>query len=399
MGLRTGLELEFHLLDCVGDIVNEADSVINHPLNQGYIVPEVSKSMIEVTAPPGDSVRKTLTNFKKQLELLINITSDLGLFILPSTSIGADVNLETNNYKDWSIKKTILGDINFNLAHHICGTHIHLDQLGTPEKIAKQFNVYTAMDPVFSLMSATPFLFGNNTKKDYRVETYRNIVYGNLPLNGQLRGYFDNYSDIIAWQKNACDIWISLGLQKGKFDSSFTPYNSIWGPLRITDKKTVESRGSDANLFSNVAALLELYYSITMFIDKKNPAIVFDTSNDYSSNKYFIYENNTIMLPNFDLLKQFEVEGSIRGLECDILSSYLSSIVNLGLDNSSNPDLLSPFVDLITTKHTFADDIVGYALRNNLEIDGALVDVNASRNVALYIYNTFIADLNVAKFN
>ncbi|MBW3020482.1 hypothetical protein KY334_04240, partial [Candidatus Woesearchaeota archaeon] len=162
MGIKIGMELEFHLLDENGKVVNRAGDVLSHKYNGGNIIKELSKSMVEVIAPPSDNLDLVKNNFKKELLNLKQITNDLNLYVMPSSSIGNDVEIISNDSeRERGMKKRlILGYYLRDLEHHICGTHIHVDRCKDEQKLFNQYLLMQAMDPLFSLMSSTPFFMG-----------------------------------------------------------------------------------------------------------------------------------------------------------------------------------------------------------------------------------------------
>ena len=87
---------------------------------------------------------------------------------------------------------------------------MHVDQLEELDKRFKQYLVMQAMDPVFVLMSSTPYFLGRNTKKDHRVNTYRYMEFKDFPLHGQLLDYPKSMQDAYDRQKTMRDEWWSV---------------------------------------------------------------------------------------------------------------------------------------------------------------------------------------------
>ncbi|MBN2880750.1 hypothetical protein JXM83_01735 [Candidatus Woesearchaeota archaeon] len=397
MALKVGLEMEFHLIDSSGNIVNDADLVVSSPDNDGNIIPELSRSMVEVIAKPGDNLKDTFSNFYSALNRLEGIVGKMGLRVLPSSTIGRNVNVVSNDSRrqrgQW--KRAILGDFKRDLEHHICGTHVHIDKPLTDIQIYNQYVTFLAMDPLFSLMSSTPFFNGENTKKDYRVELYRNVVFSDFPLQGKLPGYPLNFSDILEVQKKSCSDWHLLGKSIGVDDPVSNEYNTVWGPLRLSPK-TIESRSSDVTLFSRVMALASVYKSIAEFLVEKNPEIVIDFLGEYGVSDYFNMSRGKLILPSRDFLLYCQEVGIHESLQNEVLRKYLSNIVDLSKQYVENVSYIEPFFD--TTKN-FSDEIILFAKVMDLESGTSLIDDNAACMVRNYIANRYKDDLkSVGRF-
>jgi gamma-glutamyl:cysteine ligase YbdK (ATP-grasp superfamily) len=393
--VKVGIELEGHLIDLNGTVANRIDDVVGHQNNDGSIIPELAKSMFELVTPPYSDLDVTYSDLKTRLKMLQSITNDLGLRVIPTSSIHNESLIETRDdvRPRGKRKRVILGDENRDLEHHLTGTHIHVDRLKGSELGYKQFILMQAMDPVFSLMSSSPFFHGENSRKDYRVEIYRNKVFEDFPLQGQLWNYPESLSEAFERQRDAYrQIKTILG-DKGLDTKGITELNCVWGPLRLTDFGTIESRASDSNELNNVVALAALYKGVTEYLLAENPEIIIDVNDEYKSGELFRATFGRIVIPSYKRLKEFERLGIQKGLEDSDLTSYLANMLVTGSRGLDDPHYLSPFVQMIHDRKTFADDIVKESQRRGIEINHR-IDGDGARQLRNYIADRYEASLN-----
>ena len=393
MDKKIGLELELNLIDKEGNLSNKADEILLDPRNNSDIIGELSQSMIEVIGPPSDKIYKVGSDFAQNLLLLDTIAKDFGLMLVPSTTVGKDAYPVSNDSRRirGMRKRKVLGNRLRDLEHHICGTHVHIDHLSSQEKTYKQYLVMQAMDPLFTLMSSTPFFLGNNTKKDYRVDIYRNVVFKDFPLQGQLVDYPSSIEDILKRRQEGFDHWLSMDKYDGT--DGFKPEDTCWGPIRLC-KKTVESRCADANLLSHVLGFAALYQAASHYVDEEDPTIVIDRNAAVSQKGYFTPKGRKVVIPGYQFLKQCESEGISDGLDSEIVYPYVKNIVRLIQPYIKKEDIIyiEPILDLLEKRKTFSDEIISYARDEGLEKDHMLKD-SAARDVRQYIATRYDSDL------
>jgi hypothetical protein len=289
-------------------------------------------------------------------------------------------------------KRIILGDRLRNLEHHLAGTHVHVDILNGSEKGYKQYLLMQAMDPVFSFMSSSPFFFGENHKKDYRVEIYRNEVFGDMPLQGQLLDYPASLEAAFDRQREGYHSFMKILKANNLDNDGLDELNCIWGPLRLTSFGTIESRAADSNKLSNVIALATLYQGITEYIDNENPRVAINTDGNSAANRLFLPKNGEIIIPSYQQLKRFERIGIEQGLENDDLRNYLSNVVETCSRGLNDHKYLEPFVRMIDEKRSFADEIIGYAKKKGLE-KGSRICGSAAKELRNYVADCYERDL------
>ena len=110
--MKIGLELEGHLIDETGTLSNKALEVIADSRNNGDIIPELSKTMWEVIAPPEHDLGKTYDSFKERLIMLNEIANDYGLRAMPVSSLHNESPIELRDYENprWIRTRIILKD-------------------------------------------------------------------------------------------------------------------------------------------------------------------------------------------------------------------------------------------------------------------------------------------------
>ncbi|MBT4165603.1 hypothetical protein HOE04_01030 [archaeon] len=394
-GIQSGIEIEGQLIYKDGSLANRMTEVVTDPRNSGDITPELSHVMWEVIAPPSTSLDVLKSSFRERLKTLQEISNSYGLRNIPSSTLHNETEVKSRDPERprGLRKRKILGNKLRDLEHHISGTHVHTDLLEDEEQAHSQVLLYTAMDPVFSFMSSSPFLFGKNSKNDYRVLTYRNEVFENLHKQGQLLDYPSSLKEAYDRQKQSYEEFKKILEAKGLDPEGLGESNCVWGPLRLTSFGTIEARGADTNLLSNVIALTGLYKGVAHYIEKENPQIEIDQSERYTPEEYFTPKKGKIILPSHNQLKRFEEIGATTGLRNTRLRNYLTNILETAEKGLDSPKHLEPFRNMIANKKNFADEIVEYAknkgLEKNYQIDG-----HGARELRKYIAERHEEDLN-----
>jgi len=253
------------------------------------------------------------------------------------------------------------------MEYHICGTHVHIDQY---DDIVKQHALITASDPVFSLMSGSPFFKGVNHLKDYRVKMYRDVIFSEFPLNGALLPYVKDKHELDDRITKSFEVWMEKCKEYNVDQEGFTRLNTCWGPVRLSEKETIESRSCDTNLFSKVMALAAFYAGLNRQLD------------------------SDLELPDYSKLKHFEKQGISQGLEDKGLNEYLSYLVQnaeKGLEKNE-VHFLEPFKKSLIEKRNFSDEITEFVNRNKFYRGNEISD-KGSVEVRKYISQCFVEDL------
>ncbi|MFP4523613.1 MAG: glutamate-cysteine ligase family protein [Candidatus Woesearchaeota archaeon] len=372
-----GLEVEFHLIDKEGFIVNDSKKILDDAQINDCIVPEISQSMIEVISQPKKTITELAKSFTQQLHLTRNIAKKYGLRLVPSSSVGF-ANLKKWPTVKFQNKEKIMGKDKLDITLHVCGTHVHVDK---SDHIVKQHTVMTALDPLFTLMSSTPFFESQNNLNNYRVKVYRNGAYENFQAHGGLLPYVKTSQELQSRYFELYSKWVEQCTQANGDTSQYTKYNTCWGPIRFS-QKTIESRVSDANLTSYVFALAAVFMGVNRQLE--------DIKEE--NGLYFIQGKQ---LPTFEQLKYFEEQGIQKGIEDVQLAQYLQQLISFakkGL-NDDEKVFLKPFETMLSSKKNFADKITDFA-KSTGEYKDKQISQQGCNLVRSFIADNFEGDLD-----
>ncbi|MCF7798825.1 hypothetical protein K9M74_02895 [Candidatus Woesearchaeota archaeon] len=373
-----GLEIEFHLVDETGSIANDADYVLQHPKNDAYAVSELSNAMIEVLCKPATDLLDLAKDVISRVQHTLSLAKEKNLSLLPSTPIGDEV-IEKRKGPRYNKKNVILGDERRSLELHICGTHIHIDKY--EQDIVKQHTVMTALDPLFALMSSSPFFKFKNSLNNYRAEIYRKLVFEEFPEYGELLPYAYSIDELEVRQDTLYDKWLDICKKYGFNDEGFTRLNTCWGPIRFS-QKTIESRSCDTNLVSNVLALATVFAGFNRQLD-----VITKTDDGY------LYGEN--LLPSFEKLLEFQERAIESGIQDGELHTYLSSLVEFARNGLLEKEkiLLFPFERMLTSKRNFSDEITSFAKDGGYYKDSS-ISAQGSTELRFYLSKKLEEDLD-----
>jgi gamma-glutamyl:cysteine ligase YbdK (ATP-grasp superfamily) len=372
-----GLEIEFHVVNAQGVIVNEANKILNDSRANEFMVPEVAESMIEIISEPKKTIQELNASYAKHIHLAKEIAKDYGLRLIPASSIGY-ANIQRRKKEKFDNKEKIMGPDKINLTLHVCGTHVHVDK---SDHIVKQHTIMTALDPLFVLMSSSPFFNGENNLNDYRVKVYRNGAYENFQAHGGLLPYVKNKEDLEERYVELFSKWIEKCTELNCTTHEYTKLNTCWGPIRFSEK-TIESRVSDSNILSNVMALATVFLGINRRLEDIK----------LEGETYYL---DSHPIPTFDELKSFERAGIEIGLADDVLYAYLSKIVSFSEDGLYDEEkkFLTPFKKMLANRKNFADEITQFAKESG-EYSDFKITPHGSNLVRLFIAEKFEGDLD-----
>ncbi|MAH06910.1 hypothetical protein CMI38_01510 [Candidatus Pacearchaeota archaeon] len=392
--VKIGIELEGHLIDENGSVSNYAPELIEIMGSPDYLVPESSETMFEVNSSPSDDMSYLADELSERLNGFNDIANSRGLRVMPAPNFhndGVKVRSRDPDRPRSKGKKAVLGEALWDLEHHLTATHVHVDMLEDEGKAYNQIMLMQAMDPVFAFASSSPFFLGNNSKRDYRVDVYRNEVFDRFPLQGQLLDYPKSLEDVMDRQVKAYDEFKNELVKEGLDDDSFNKYNCIWGPLRLTKFGTIEARGADSNNLSNVLGLGAVYMGVSNYLERENVDVEINDGS-YDVGELFVPKNGKIIVPNYDQLKRFEGIGVEDGLSNSTLRTYLSNVLDVAEKGLDDESYLNPFRSMISEGRSFSDDIIGYASDNGIESNGTISEAGA-RALRSYVAGRYESDL------
>ncbi len=384
---KVGIELEMLVTDKEGKLSNRADEVLEHPLNPGNIVKEGTHSLVEFVSDPHDSLHDLEKSMKNGLKNIKSIADSLGLSTVPLSDISADnKNRRRKGDGRYMVNSGIWGNERIKIHNTICGTHIHVDK---HKENIKQYNLVESLDPVFVMLSTSPFLHGQNTLNACRVNSYRNKIFDRFPLHGQLVDYLENESQRDRQDMIRYDSWIYASGIGDQAKEYFSIDDTCWGPLREREH-TMEARANDTNIPSNILAAAAFYKGINDYVFGKGLDVKIGKKESFYS-----VDREKITLPSYKTLKNMECEGIRYGLKSDMVHNYLRHLINIAYDGLDPKErkYLSPFRTMIKHSKNMADMIKsralseGYVPKTTLGSDTAYKINNA-------VYDIYKADLD-----
>lgn len=393
-----GLEVELFTLDSDGNLIHESDKLfellkgrnLSHHLRE-----EISFSMVELGAKPGEHVRSTARAFLENLRTIVEVAEKNDIYLLPLGCYPAK-SIPKFRKKPWYDQQVALfGKKKMRYAEKVCGFHFHYSlpkgivskNLGSIKSlrcsVAKdvfinQYNFLVASEPAcITFCQSSPFVDGRHFAKDCRTMLYRDLsipgevygLYSSAPEIGGLPNYEFTLEDLRYLAGKRKGIYLTMLQEKGIKIGEVAAYPELkfmWGPIRINKIGTFECRGLDMNhpqyLFG-VASLLKLALEE---IKKQNLQTL---PSDIGIKEPFKIEGDIVYLPPFSTVKSLELLSSRYGFDnssvhsfCRALFSFVSKISGKG-----NSNFLSIIKKMLDEKKTVSDDILGLVRKNGYD--------------------------------
>jgi len=382
---KIGLELELGVTDQEGRAVNRADEIINHPLNRGDFVEELTHGVVEFNSISAYSLQELESSVRGQLIRLQDIADSLGLRTVPLSKVGREGKLQRrDDVVRYDFLDSVFGQDNCNSYGGLCGTHVHVDR---EEDTASQYNLLQSLDPTFALLSSSSFLEGQNTLNCRRTEIIRNQIFKDMPLHGQLQDYVGSLEELEQQNDQRLSIWMEKANSE-EAKSAFDRYNTSWGPIRHRDR-TIEIRNGDANLLSLLLAQAAFYKGVNDYVFDNNLQVSIGEGHGG-----YALTDSEIVLPNYQTLQRMQQEGSRHGLRSDRVHSYLSYLMDIARDGLSPEEkkYLAPFEIMLTTRKNVADIIHEHAEQQGY-IQGTNLNAGTAPAIYRYVHDAYRKDL------
>ena len=248
--ITVGMELELLVLDENYGPVDGADRILSHGL-QG-VVPECSYSMVEVNTSPGD-IFTVGDDLYDKVTALQGVAEDEGLHVLPLDMALGPSAPTLREGERYDAKSRLLGHDKFLKCAGIQGQHTHYGLVDDDEARARQVNFLTIADPVGIALLST------SQRPDVwnaRLMTYRNDVYGDFEYQGSLQPLKRSFAAYLHELDVEFEKFKSFAASRDVgVGEVMDRYNSIAGPVRLSQHGTVETRtpGSHPDLDISVA--------------------------------------------------------------------------------------------------------------------------------------------------
>jgi gamma-glutamyl:cysteine ligase YbdK (ATP-grasp superfamily) len=204
---RIGLEQEFFLVNRTGALCDLADRFLRRcwdaaeteGLDPRCFKTECAKGLVEITTPPSSGFDDLTRNYLNNLNLALEVASELGLGLYPLDTYPLPIRPEVRDDPSYRLQARIIGHERFLHAGRCAGTHLHLElpagsvwpdmktALDAPVAVQEEFldlyNFATALDPALvALTRACPFYEGRAGGFAARTVYYR----GMLGLDGHV---------------------------------------------------------------------------------------------------------------------------------------------------------------------------------------------------------------------
>jgi gamma-glutamyl:cysteine ligase YbdK (ATP-grasp superfamily) len=287
---RIGLEQEFFVVDRTGALCDLADLFLRRwweaaeagGLDPGCVKPECVKSMVEITTPPSSGFEDLAKNYLSNLNLALEVASDLGLALYPLGTYPLPIMPVVRDDPSYRVQASTIGHNRFLSAGRCAGTHVHLElpagtvwpdvkgALDAPAAAQREllglYNLATALDPALVALSrACPYYEGRTDGFAARTVHYRGILgfdglYEDLHEVGGLSAYASRVEDLVDQQRARYRAWFSAmdlaGVERRLFaQAGGSLHRASWNPVRLSHHGTVEIRSMDANFPEMVLAV------------------------------------------------------------------------------------------------------------------------------------------------
>ncbi|MBT6774449.1 hypothetical protein HOA91_03695 [Candidatus Woesearchaeota archaeon] len=370
MGSNIGAEIEYNLIDSEGYLVNNAPQILADSRNDGSFVKEGTNSQIEIVSDPADTVEELGQNIRGKIILLEDICKSYGSVPIPASEFGAGKG-ELRGMSDplknrGPIYLDLFGKESFEELRAYSGIHLHISQ--TPGKQTEQYNLLHALDLLsYALTSSSPISYqGINSINCHRVNSFRNNVFKDHPLQGQLQPYINSTNELdkrnqLMWQQ-----WLNVLTKKNNVTAEgyvnlFKPENTGYAPIRKRDNigptGTFEVRSFDTNSLDITLAVFALYKGIhDKAMNNNCPIEIATPDNTYN------FAEDKIILPNYQTLLQFENEGIQNGLKSDLVRDYIAHLLPYAEAGLPPEDkiYLAPLKKMLLTRDNPADEIMNF---------------------------------------
>jgi len=385
---KIGVEKEFLVINKFGEVINQADKIINCEKNPGFIVRESSVGTVEVNSDPEISLGALETSLKAQLNTLDEIAHQKGLLVVPMSEVGPDNALMARQgLERYKLNKLFFGQKKGHLYQSLCGTHLHIDK---EDNVAMQYNLLQSLDPIFLMLSSSPFIQGSYSSVAGRVFAQRCRVFSDKPNHGGLLGYVDHVSEIDHLSRLQYAMLIqdlrTKGIPAELSRSVYVPDSSAWGPLRLRTH-TLEMRGCDSNILSLVLAFTATVKGINDYVFDQGLEVVVSQDDCYAVTE------SQIQLPSYAFLKVMEQEAMHYGLKSEKVQSYLSYLVDIAHMGLPQEDrhYLKPFELMLQNHTTMADMVFRLASRLSDKYDQKICS-QAAKTINLFMNEAYRVD-------
>ncbi|MAG16335.1 hypothetical protein CMO88_04705 [Candidatus Woesearchaeota archaeon] len=420
-----GLEIEFMLVNKNGQIVNNADKIIEKSKKKApkaFIIPEIAENMLEIGSDPSEKVSVSSQSLLDNINLSVKAASEEKTLLLPTATYPGEFIPKMRDKGLYKIKKKLFAE-KFDITGKCVGFHLHhalpqgsFDATSknlkavlskkTKKSLVEAYNLSIALDPVLTtFMQSSPFYDGKHLGKDSRMIVYRGgkilnyekgLYSEHLQEFGELPPYKFNESDLLDMVVERYSVWKKIIRQLSPESVDTVNYGSMlataWNPVKINPHGTIELRGMDMNfpslLFCISVAVKHLFQDVYEHSLQVVPS-------DIGVAEYFKEEKGKLFVPPDEYVrKKLQYLSAYVGMESDFVRSYCKSFLKLAktLVPNSSKKFLRPFEEMVETEHTVSDKILHQAIKLGYKQGEQLPDEIAQK-LALTNASQFLDDL------
>jgi gamma-glutamyl:cysteine ligase YbdK (ATP-grasp superfamily) len=368
---RIGLEQEFFLVDRTGALCDLADHFLRRcweaaeaeGLDPGCFKPECVKSLVEITTPPSSGIEGLARNYLSNLNLALDVASELGLELYPLGTYPLAIRPEVRDDAGYRIQARTIGRDRFLHAGRGAGTHLHLEAaadkswldlnavLDAPaaaqQELLGLYNLATALDPALvALTRACPFYEGRMSGFATRTVHYRGMLgldglYADLQDVGALSAYATSVEDFIEQQDERYRAWFAAmdaaGLNRRLFAATQGGlHRASWNPIRLSYHGTVEIRSMDANFPEVILAVCTLICGAVDRFRREHLRV-------RPSRRVCTLEldGDELLVPHFSYLSGELLGAAVtRGVLDERIEAYLDSLVRFASAYVDEPEFV-----------------------------------------------------------
>jgi gamma-glutamyl:cysteine ligase YbdK (ATP-grasp superfamily) len=368
---RIGLEQEFFVVDRSGELCDLAELFLRRcwesaeaiGLDPRCFKPECVKSMVEITTPPSSGLEDLARNYLGNLNLALEVGSELGLELYPLSTYPLPIKPEVREDPGYGVQARTIGHHRFLHAGRCAGTHLHLGlpagtgwpdvkaALDAPaaaqEELLDLYNLATALDPALvALTRACPFYERRAVGFAARTAYYRGMLgldglYANLQGVGALSAYATRVEDLIDQQDERFRVWFAA-MDRAEVDRHLFAstranlHRASWNPIRLNYHGTVEIRSMDANFPEVILAVCALICGAVDRLRREHLRV-----RPTRQVRTLEVDGDRLLVPHFSYLSSELLGAAVtRGVLDERIEAYLDSFIRFACAYVEEPDFV-----------------------------------------------------------
>jgi carboxylate-amine ligase len=321
------------------------------------------KSMLEITTPPSSGLEDLARNYLSNLNLALEVASELGLELYPLGTYPLAVRSEVRDDPGYRVQARTIGPERFLHAGRCAGTHLHLElPAGTvspdvkaaldatgphQQELLDLYNLATALDPALvALTRACPFYEGRAGGFAARTVHYRGMLgsdglHANLHEVGALSAYATRVEDFIDQEDERYGAWFAAmdkaGMDRHLFASTRADlHRASWNPVRLNYHGTVEVRSMDANFPEVILAVCALVSGAVDRLRREHLRV-----RPSRQVRTVEVDGDELLVPHFFYLSdELLVAAVTDGVADQRIEAYLDSLVRFACAYVEEPELV-----------------------------------------------------------